>query len=272
MASGRFTLGLVFGAGMLVSTGTAMAADAAAPQAAPIKIAAASVEGATAVRSTPAAKAGKPVKVAATAAPAVGKAAKPKTVFKKRAKKAVYPTLKISIDLTRQRMTVQENGETKYTWAISSGRKGYRTPTGHYSPKWMTKMHYSRKYDNAPMPHSIFFHGGYAIHATYATGALGRPASHGCIRLSPANAKRLFKLVQKHKRARTRIAIHGVAKDRPVVARKKKTQRRSYAASRRAAPRQRAVQRNTNRRKTYSYSQPSYRRTWPGDAPRRLRY
>jgi lipoprotein-anchoring transpeptidase ErfK/SrfK len=68
-------------------------------------------------------------------------------------------------------------------------------------------MHYSRKYDNAPMPHSVFFHYGYAIHATDAVKALGRPASHGCVRLSPANASKLFALVKQHGSGRTRIKL-----------------------------------------------------------------
>ena len=161
-------------------------------------------------------------------------------------------------------MSVQENGKAIHTWAISSGRAGFRTPTGTYRPQWMTTMHYSRKYDNAPMPHSIFFHKGYAIHATYATGMLGRPASHGCIRLSPANAKRLYALVGKHTRARTRISIHGVAKDRPapVASTQKRTVRRSYEPPR-------GYHRTTP---TYSFGYPAHARTWPGDRPRRLRY
>lgn len=121
-------------------------------------------------------------------------------------------TLQIAIDLTSQRMTVRENGKTKYHWKISSGRSGYLTPTGTYKPQWMARHWRSRKYGNAPMPHSIFFHNGFAIHATYATGQLGRAASHGCIRLSPSNAKTMFGLVSKHGKAATRITIEGHAK------------------------------------------------------------
>jgi lipoprotein-anchoring transpeptidase ErfK/SrfK len=64
-------------------------------------------------------------------------------------------------------------------------------------------MHYSRKYDNAPMPHSIFFKGGYAIHGTNHVGMLGRPASHGCVRLSPANASILYAIVGKDRGSTT---------------------------------------------------------------------
>ena len=118
-------------------------------------------------------------------------------------------TLRVSIDLSKQRMYVKSHGETVHSWPISSGRAGYHTIRGTYSPKWMTRMHYSKKYDNSPMPNSIFFHGGFAIHGTYATGHLGRPASHGCVRLSPGNAKRLYNLVSQHGRSQTKISIYG---------------------------------------------------------------
>jgi lipoprotein-anchoring transpeptidase ErfK/SrfK len=119
------------------------------------------------------------------------------------------PTLAINIDLTRQVMTVSEHGASKYTWKVSSARYGYRTPTGTFRPSWMSKMWYSRQYEYAPMPHAIFFHKGVAIHATYATGLLGTPASHGCVRLAPRNAAALYKLVSQHGKARTEIVVHG---------------------------------------------------------------
>lgn len=119
------------------------------------------------------------------------------------------PTLAISIDLSRQSMTVSEEGTPLYTWPISSAAYGYRTPVGTYKPTWMAKMWYSRQYDNAPMPHAIFFHKGVAIHATYALRSLGRPASHGCVRLAPKNAATLFRLVNRHGKDRTEIVVHG---------------------------------------------------------------
>lgn len=119
------------------------------------------------------------------------------------------PTLAIDIDLTRQVMTVSEDGAARFTWPVSSARYGYRTPTGTYRPTWMAKMWYSRQYDDAPMPHAIFFHKGVAIHGSYATRSLGRPASHGCVRLSPRNASTLFKLVSRHGKERTQIVVHG---------------------------------------------------------------
>jgi hypothetical protein len=119
------------------------------------------------------------------------------------------PTLAIDIDLTKQVMRVSENGVSKYLWPISSGGRGYDTPTGSFQPVWMSKMWYSRQYDYAPMPNAIFFHGGAAIHGTSATSMLGNPASHGCVRLSPRNAATLYKLVGKHGKALTSIVVHG---------------------------------------------------------------
>ena len=119
------------------------------------------------------------------------------------------PTLTASVDLTRQVMTVSVNGEARYSWAISSGTAQYPTPTGNFRPEWTSKMWYSRKYDNAPMPNAVFINGGVAVHGTYHTGALGSPASHGCIRLSPANARTFYSLVQRHGLKYTRVSVHG---------------------------------------------------------------
>jgi hypothetical protein len=101
----------------------------------------------------------------------------------------------IHVDLSAQRMTVYADGQT-YEWPVSTAREGYVTPRGTYHPTSLQLMHYSSKYENSPMPHSIFFRGGYAIHGTYETAHLGRPVSHGCVRLSPANAALLYGLVK----------------------------------------------------------------------------
>ncbi|MFM1814222.1 MAG: hypothetical protein RLZ98_917 [Pseudomonadota bacterium] len=120
-------------------------------------------------------------------------------------------TLRAVIDLRRQQMTVQEYGKTLYSWKISSGRDGYRTPPGKFRPQWRSKMWYSRQYDNSPMPYAVFFNGGIATHGTSAVSRLGRPASHGCIRLTTGNAKRFYTLVAKHGNASTRIVVTGSA-------------------------------------------------------------
>jgi lipoprotein-anchoring transpeptidase ErfK/SrfK len=101
----------------------------------------------------------------------------------------------ITISKSKQMMQV-DSDQGSYQWRVSTARKGYYTPTGTFHPYSLQTMHYSKKYDNAPMPHSIFFSGGYAIHATPHVGALGRPASHGCVRLHPSNAAQLFDIVK----------------------------------------------------------------------------
>lgn len=111
------------------------------------------------------------------------------------------------IDISNQTMTVSEDGNVLYSWAVSTARGGYHTPRGSYRPTRMHKMWYSRKYDNSPMPYSIFFKGGYAIHGTNYVKSLGRPASHGCVRLHPNNARTLFNLVKAHGAGNTRIVL-----------------------------------------------------------------
>jgi len=112
------------------------------------------------------------------------------------------------IDLSDQRMKVYRNGILRHTWKISTARRGYVTPTGTYKPTRMHEMWYSRKYDMSPMPHSIFFKGGYAVHGTDAIKNLGNPASHGCIRLHPDNARKLYKLVKSVGAANAKIRIN----------------------------------------------------------------
>jgi len=103
--------------------------------------------------------------------------------------------VQITVDLSTQTMSVR-GANASYAWPISSARGGYVTPRGTFGVQSLQTMHYSKKYHNSPMPHSIFFHGGFAIHGTYDLRNLGRPASHGCVRVSPANAATLFSLVQ----------------------------------------------------------------------------
>jgi lipoprotein-anchoring transpeptidase ErfK/SrfK len=120
---------------------------------------------------------------------------------------AFAATVEARIDLSEQRMQVFENGFLRYTWPVSTARRGYVTPTGNYRPTRMHKMWYSRKYDNSPMPHSIFFRGGYAIHGTGEVKRLGTPASHGCIRLHPENARELYNMVSSVGAKNVRISI-----------------------------------------------------------------
>jgi lipoprotein-anchoring transpeptidase ErfK/SrfK len=116
--------------------------------------------------------------------------------------------LVVHISKGAQRMTVSRDGQPLYQWVISTGRSGYGTPSGVFHPQRMARTWFSRAYYNSPMPHSIFFYGGYAIHGTNAIRQLGGPASHGCVRLYPGNAATLFALVQREGPGRTTIVIN----------------------------------------------------------------
>ena len=120
---------------------------------------------------------------------------------------AFSANLVAQVSLSSQTMIVTQNGVVKHRWSVSTGRKGYGTPTGSWSAKWASRDHRSRKYNNAPMPFAIFFKGGYAVHATYETKRLGRPASHGCVRLSPNNAATFYQLANRNGLSNTRIVI-----------------------------------------------------------------
>lgn len=98
--------------------------------------------------------------------------------------------------LARQEMEVYINGTLRHKWKISSGKAGFSTPRGTYRPQRIYSSYFSRKYDNAPMPSAVFFRGGYAVHGTGHVSALGRRASHGCIRLHPGNARQFFNLAK----------------------------------------------------------------------------
>jgi hypothetical protein len=114
----------------------------------------------------------------------------------------------ITVDKTSQRLSVAVDGAPQYEWPVSTARRGYRTPNGTYKPQRLERKWFSREYDWSPMPYSIFFDGGYAIHGSYEISHLGRPASHGCIRLHPEQAAILFKLVKAHVKD-TSIVIAG---------------------------------------------------------------
>jgi len=114
----------------------------------------------------------------------------------------------VTVDKSAQRLTVAVDGSIRHQWPVSTARIGYRTPVGNYRPERLERTWFSRKYDWSPMPHSIFFNGGYAIHGSYEISRLGRPASHGCIRLHPDHAAVLYNLV-KQRESETRIVVTG---------------------------------------------------------------
>ena len=114
----------------------------------------------------------------------------------------------VTVNKSTQTLSVSVNGEPRYQWPVSTARWGYHTPNGTYRPERLERQWYSRKYDMSPMPYSIFFDGGYAIHGSYEISHIGRPASHGCIRLHPRNAAVLFRLVKANP-GDTRIVVTG---------------------------------------------------------------
>jgi lipoprotein-anchoring transpeptidase ErfK/SrfK len=139
------------------------------------------------------------------------------------------PTLFADIDLGKQEMVVSDKSGEIARWKISSARGGYTTPTGTYTVTSTDRMHYSRQYDWAPMPYAVFFKDGVAVHATNAVGNHGHPASHGCVRVHPANAKTFYHLVEKHGEQLTQITVHGTPPYSPVVAERARRRYQGYA-------------------------------------------
>ena len=136
----------------------------------------------------------------------------------------------IQVNQSTQHMSVDVDGHHLYDWRVSTGRPGYDTPDGNFIPNRMDADHHSDEYDQAPMPHAIFFDlHGHAIHGTF--DPVGQPAaSHGCVRLDPANAAKLFNLVRAEGMASTKIEIGG---DVTVALRKAKSAPKQVAAIRR---------------------------------------
>src|SRR5258708_4767397 len=115
----------------------------------------------------------------------------------------------INVDKSSQQMTVAVDGASRYRFTVSTGRPGLGTPSGTFRPERMELTWFSKKYYNSPMPHSIFFHGGFAIHGSFEISHLGGPASHGCIRLHPDNAATLYALVRSQGMEATTIVVSG---------------------------------------------------------------
>ncbi|MDI1345379.1 MAG: L,D-transpeptidase [Pseudolabrys sp.] len=123
--------------------------------------------------------------------------------------------LSIAIDKSRQQMTVALNGAPLFVWPVSTGAPGYDTPSGAFTPFRMERTHFSREWDDAPMPHSVFFtRQGHAIHGSNHLKAIGTPASHGCVRLEPKNARILFDLVKQEGMQTVRVTLSGETPER----------------------------------------------------------
>jgi L,D-transpeptidase-like protein len=160
----------------------------------------------------------------------------------------------ISIDKSSQHMTVSVDGVKRHSWPVSTGRSGYATPSGNYTPFRMEEDHYSKEWDDAPMPHSIFFTPkGHAIHGSYEVKRLGSAASHGCVRLSPKNAETLFALVKSEGMNNTKVVLTGQAP--PLVARRPATQ---DTASEPMELQQYRSQGQADRQAYQDYAQPQY--------------
>jgi len=130
-----------------------------------------------------------------------------KEVAKAEPEAPALKTVVARVDLSDQTMTVYVDERLTYVFKVSTGRKGYRTPRGQWNAAWLSPRHRSRKYNNAPMPWSVFFHDGYAVHGTTDLRRLGRPASHGCVRLHPEDAKTFYKLVKDNGKKNTLVSV-----------------------------------------------------------------
>jgi hypothetical protein len=143
-----------------------------------------------------------------------------------------YANIAIAIDKSTQSMTVAVDGAQRYVWPVSTGRHGYDTPGGAFKVNRMDADHFSQEWDNAPMPHTMFFDlHGHAIHGFFDVKHLGLPVSHGCVRLSPANAATLFSLVKAEGMANTSVVITGRTPggNSPEIARRTPDQETVYA-------------------------------------------
>jgi hypothetical protein len=125
---------------------------------------------------------------------------------------AAQAKVSITVDKDTQTMTVAVDGVARYQWPVSTGNPSHETPNGSFRTFRMEEDHFSKEFDDAPMPHSIFFTKvGHAIHGTESEGRLGTPVSHGCVRISRANATTLYALVQQQGVLNTTVTLTGSA-------------------------------------------------------------
>jgi hypothetical protein len=168
----------------------------------------------------------------------------------------------ITVDKSIQQMTVEVDGTPLYQWPVSTGKAGnYDTPSGKFKAFRMERDHFSKEWDDAPMPFSIFFtQKGHAIHGSNDTKRLGTPASHGCVRLLPANAEKLFALVEKEGVLKTTVVLTGVAPSSvPAVARRNVLPRPGDPDQDYVQPQQQYSQQQYAQPQ---YQQPQYGRPW----------
>ena len=163
------------------------------------------------------------------------KSEKSATAVDSKATNPAKSSILITIDKSTQQMTVLVDGVERYHWPVSTGRAEYPTPSGSFTPISMNEVWYSKEWDNAPMPHAIFFmKDGHAIHGSYEVKHLGKPVSHGCVRIAPQNATLLYDLVKKNGLGNTQVVLSGEA---PGSEGKVASSARSRARYGQAAPR-----------------------------------
>jgi lipoprotein-anchoring transpeptidase ErfK/SrfK len=154
---------------------------------------------------------------------------------------AAQAKISITVDKSAQLMTVAVDGVERYQWPVSTGNPSHETPNGSFRTFRMEEDHFSKEFDDAPMPHSIFFTKiGHAIHGTDSEGRLGTPVSHGCVRLSRANATTLYALVEKEGVLNTTVTLTGSS--RIALARNPRPQPAATAVARRDPAQQYAPQ------------------------------
>jgi L,D-transpeptidase-like protein len=173
--------------------------------------------------------------------------------------------ISITIDKNAQRMTVAVDGATRYVWPVSTGRPGYDTPNGSFKVNRMDADHLSQEWDNAPMPHTMFFDlRGHAIHGFSDVKHLGLPVSHGCVRLAPPNAATLFALVQSQGMGQTTVVVSGQT---PARGGEEMARRRTPAQQVATQPSQAALPPQPYPAQAYGQQQQYYRQAQPGYAP-----
>jgi hypothetical protein len=182
---------------------------------------------------------------------------------------SAFGDLIIKVDKSAQTLTVVRGGETVHRWPVSTGKSGYATPSGSFTAFRMEVEHYSKEWDDAPMPHSVFFtKQGHAIHGSYEVKRLGSPASHGCVRLAPGNAAKLFALVKSEGLANTKVVLTGSEQIALARAKAHRTATSERRSSDQAKTTTRAHEADdlgyglvspSRRASTPSYQQPGYR-------------
>lgn len=115
--------------------------------------------------------------------------------------------VEVRVSISKQRMEVFHEGRPIYEWKVSTAKLPKMTPTGSWTPEFLSRDHRSSRYNDAPMPWAVFYHGNYAIHGTNAIKRLGKPASHGCVRLHPDNARILFRMIKAEGMENARVTV-----------------------------------------------------------------